>query len=166
MNFLKREFDKFTEEHGTWRLIGHTVMKNRCICYNGNEANPKCPYCFGLGWKYYWYLTKARRSQHGDSLSSSTDKVELDLPFKINTLNLKYYFKTECNINIFDFILEFMEPDDRSKYSLYLVTNDKPEQGEYGEPAYKTILANKVFVSEDHIYKALEKIDIKNLEKV
>lgn len=166
LSFTKNEFDRFSEKHGTLRLVGHTKRKNHCTCFDGENADPKCHKCFGTGWKYDWFLTKARRSQGSTGISASNDKIDFRLPFDISTLNFKYYFKTECDVSSYDFIIEFMNSEGRDKYPLYFIKNDKLNEGDGGTAAFKSFIANKVLIEQDVMQKALRNITSKDLGKV
>ena len=164
----KRTFDSFLKENGHYILVGHTKMKNHCDCYNTStkEGDPNCPYCFGVGWNYRWYATKARRTQHGESLSSSSDRMELDAPIKFSGNTFKYYVKTENDINDFDLLIEFDIPENRQEYNLYLVSNHMVFRGEKGNPVYKGILAIRIVIDYNQIVKSLKLLNIEDLEEV
>lgn len=166
MQFIKNHFDRLTEKDGTLRLVGHTKKKNHCTCYDGEHADPECHRCFGTGWKYDWFITKARRGQSAAGVSASNDKIDFKLPFDISTLNYIYFFKTEVMVSSQDFIIEFMHPEGRTNYSLYFIKNNKVNEGDGGSPAFNSFIANKVFIDSKVLKRALSEITSKELKRV
>lgn len=164
-NYTKNEFDKFINENGHYVLVGHTNKNVHCDCYNHNthESNPDCPECLGMGWTYDWSLTQSRRSATG---SANNKGLDFKPPFKLDNKEFNYYFKTEVNIAQLDFILEFMNREERSQYNMYVVRNADLLISEYKKPAYKKISSQKIVDNKKIVNKLLEQMDFSKLESM
>lgn len=163
MAFTKTHFDNLIKKDGHLILVAHTDMNVHCDCYNfdTHEGVPDCHKCFGTGWKYEWYTTKARRS-----LKGQIEGIDLNLPVKIDGQRYLYYLKSEANIGEKDFILEFIKPEGRNKYNLYFVSSSINNEGEKSEISFKTAFTNKVLLNMNQLLKALELINISKLTEV
>lgn len=164
MNYTKKEFDRFIIKHGHTVIVAHSDHKLHCDCYDPktNKGDKDCVDCFGTGWLYTWFYTKARRSKY----LLENDKMEVMSGIDAYTTRFKYFFKTEVPIAHNDFIFEIQQNLGRNTITQYIVKNLSPEIGEDGQVSYQTVIVNQELINQQIVRKKVLEVIQRDLEVV
>lgn len=143
MGYIKQNFENLINRHGHKVLIKHTNKKQSCPRSLDEDHDTNCPQCYGLDYKYNYYIAEVRKTdggiQPGEKDSSN--------PINFSDEGRTYYFKSEYPINEDDFIIEYKN----NQLSLFLITNIEPQYGDTGELAFNSVVVREVSINKDVI---------------
>lgn len=147
MGFIKNKFELLVKKHGHKVLVKHTDKKRSCPNELKSDHGTNCPQCYGLNYRYDYYIAKTRKTDGGVKPGQKDESN----PLNFSGENRIYYFMVDYPIDEDDFIIEYK----RNKLNLYLVTNIEPQYGDGGDLAFYSVVVREVAINKDVIKQDL-----------
>ena len=142
---LRNEFDRILEKYGYPVLVVRQSKKLRCSCWNEKtqEADRKCPRCFGLGWNplVEKHLARAEELAGQETIARS---IVTGGYGQISATNRTYYMKVSANLAPKDLIVDVDWTDSGKPVykgaGIYEISHvDETLRYEKGEQIYKKV---------------------------